>query len=91
MSEQKTIESITKEERRFPPPEYFKANAYVRSEDEYRRIYEESIRDPPKWWESKADELEWFSKDWGKSLSGTWMRCGSPGSREESSTLPTIA
>jgi acetyl-CoA synthetase len=53
-----------KEARRFPPPEGFRAKAYIGSEDEYKRIYEESIRDPPKWWESKADELEWFSKNW---------------------------
>jgi acetyl-CoA synthetase len=66
MSQQKAIESIMKEIRKFPPPEDFKAKAYIRSEEEYRRIYEESIRDPPKWWESKADELEWFSRDWNE-------------------------
>jgi acetyl-CoA synthetase len=65
MSQQKAIESIMKEVRRFPPPEDFKTKAYISSVEEYERIYQESIRDPPKWWESKADELEWFSKDWG--------------------------
>jgi acetyl-CoA synthetase len=66
MSHQKAIESVMKEVRRFPPPEVFKAKAFIRSEEEYRRIYEESVRDPPKWWESKADELEWFGKDWNR-------------------------
>jgi len=55
-----------KEARTFPPSEQFKAHAIIKGMDEYRRIYEESIRDPPKWWESHADELEWFSKGWKK-------------------------
>ena len=66
MSDAKTIVSIMKEARTFPPSEQFKAHAIIKGMDEYRRIYEESIRDPPKWWESHADELEWFSKGWKK-------------------------
>jgi acetyl-CoA synthetase len=66
MSEARTIESILKEARRFPPSEEFRKHAIIKSEEEYRRIYEESVRDPPKWWESHADELDWFSKDWKK-------------------------
>jgi acetyl-CoA synthetase len=66
MAQQKAIESIMKEVRRFPPPQDFKTKAYIRSVEEYERLYEESIRDPPKWWESKAEELEWFSKDWDR-------------------------
>jgi len=66
VSDAKTIVSIMKEARTFPPSEQFKAHAIIKGMDEYRRIYEESIRDPPKWWESHADELEWFSKGWKK-------------------------
>jgi acetyl-CoA synthetase len=83
MSQQKAIESIMKEARRFAPPEGFKAKAYISSEEEYRRIYEESVRDPPKWWESKADELEWFGKDWKRvfewdmdEVRFTWFKGG---------------
>jgi len=66
MSETKTIESIMKEVRKLPPSEDFRKHAMIKSEEEYRRIYEESIRDPPKWWENHADELDWFSKGWKK-------------------------
>jgi len=83
MSQEKTIESILQEKRKFPPPAEFKANAYVKSEEEYRRIYDESIKDPPKWWESKADELEWFSKGWSSvfewdpdEVRFTWFKGG---------------
>jgi len=64
MSETKTIESIMKEVRKLPPSEDFRNHAIIKSEEEYRRIYEESVRDPPKWWENHADELDWFSKGW---------------------------
>ena len=66
MSDAKTIESIMKEVRKFPPGEEIRKHAIIKSEEEYRRIYEDSIRDPPKWWENHADELEWFSKGWKK-------------------------
>lgn len=66
MSETKTIESIMKEVRKFPPSDEFRKHAIIKSEEEYRRIYGDSIRDPPKWWENHADELEWFSKGWKK-------------------------
>jgi acetyl-CoA synthetase len=66
VSAEKTIESMMKEERTFPPSEEFKRKAIIKGIDEYNRIYQESIKDPPKWWESHADELEWFSKGWKK-------------------------
>jgi len=65
MSETRTIESIMKEVRKFPPSDEFRKHAIIKGK-EYRRIYEESIRDPPKWWENHADELDWFSKGWKK-------------------------
>lgn len=83
MSATKTIESIMKEERTFPPSEQFKKKAIIKGMDEYRRIYEESIKDPAKWWESHADELEWFSKGWKKAFEWdvdeakfTWFKGG---------------
>ncbi len=63
MSE-KTIESIMKEGRKFPPSEAFREKAHIKSKEEYDKIYAESIKNPPKWWEGKADELAWFSKNW---------------------------
>jgi len=66
MSETKTIESIMKEVRKLSPSEDFRKHAIIKSENEYRGIYEESVRDPPKWWENHANELDWFSKGWKK-------------------------
>jgi len=62
----RTIESIMKEIRTFPPSEQFRKHAVIAGEKDYRRLYEESIRNPPEWWEGHADELEWFSKGWNK-------------------------
>lgn len=39
-----TIDSLLKEKEQYPPPESFRANAWIRDE----RIYEEAARDPIK-------------------------------------------
>jgi acetyl-CoA synthetase len=67
MSQQPPIEiaDLLKEDRTFPPPEAFTAQANVRDE----RIYERADRDPEGFWAGFADELEWFSK-WTRVL--TW-------------------
>ena len=71
MSNDKTFESIMEEKRRFAPPKELSAQAYIGSMEEYKELYEESIRDPKAFWEQKAkEEIEWFSTwesvfDWG--------------------------
>ena len=57
------IDALLKEDRAFPPPEEFKAQANVRDE----RVYEEAARDPERFWENFARELEW-SAPWSKVL-----------------------
>jgi acetyl-CoA synthetase len=57
------IDALLKEDRAFPPPESFTAQAHVRDE----RIYEEAARDPERFWETFARELEW-SAPWNKVL-----------------------
>ncbi|MCE8427431.1 MAG: acetate--CoA ligase [Candidatus Methanoperedens sp.] len=56
------IESLLKEKRIFYPPLEFSKKAYVKDLNEYKKIYEESIRDPSSFWEKQADELTWFKK-----------------------------
>ncbi len=46
------------------PTEAWSKGALVQSEEEYKRIYDESIKDPEAFWAKMADRLEWFSKDW---------------------------
>ncbi|MBU1704333.1 MAG: hypothetical protein KJ922_03135, partial [Nanoarchaeota archaeon] len=57
MSEEKTITSISNESRKIPPPAQFSEKAYVKSEEEYNKLYAESIADPESFWAKKAEEL----------------------------------
>ena len=65
-----SIESILQEKRLFNPPAEFSARtggAYVKSLDDYRQLYKQSIDDPEGFWGEKARELDWF-KPWTKVL-----------------------
>ena len=63
----KTIASMLREERVFPPPEGFSAAGSIRSMDEYRELYRQSIADPEAFWGKQAAELDWFRK-WDRVL-----------------------
>src|SRR5690349_5593020 len=64
---QSAIESALQENRVFPPPAQFSAQARIKSMDEYQRLYRESIQNPDKFWGDAANELQWF-KRWDKVL-----------------------
>jgi acetyl-CoA synthetase len=57
------ISALLQENRAFPPSEEFRAQANIRDEG----IYEEAERDPERFWENFARELEW-SSPWKKVL-----------------------
>src|SRR5437762_7997077 len=62
------ITSVLQEKRVFPPPKDFSQRAHIKSLAQYRRLYNESIRSPEKFWAKQAkDELVWF-KPWKKVL-----------------------
>jgi acetyl-CoA synthetase len=62
--DQVNITSMLQEARVFPPPKEFSAKAHVKSMEEYRKLYKESINDPEKFWAKQAEsELVWF-KPW---------------------------
>ncbi len=61
------IASLLKEQRVFPPPAEFAASAHVKSLDEYRQLWQESIDSPETFWSRYAEELHWFRK-WDKVL-----------------------
>jgi acetyl-CoA synthetase len=68
MSEQSSgIESSQQENRIFPPPADFSQKAHIKSLDEYRRMYRESIDEPENFWGKIAESFHWFKK-WNSVL-----------------------
>ena len=61
------IESHLVEKRVFKPSKEFAKRAHLRSFAEYKRLYEESINSPEKFWAKQAAELFWRKK-WTKVL-----------------------
>ncbi|MBF0171145.1 MAG: acetate--CoA ligase [Nitrospinae bacterium] len=62
MSDAKTISSLSTEHRLFPPPAAVIERAWVKSLDDYRALYDRSIRDPEGFWSEVADGFTWFKK-----------------------------
>jgi acetyl-CoA synthetase len=70
VAESASIESVLHEERLFEPPAGFSESiggAYIDSMEQYREMYERSIRDPEGYWADIARELDW-SSPWGNVL-----------------------
>ena len=55
------------ESRLFRPSAEFASKAHIKSLDEYRRVYENSISDPVAFWAEAAGEIDW-KKKWEKVL-----------------------
>jgi len=73
------IDSILREQRRFEPSDRFRAQAHIKSMEEYERVYRESVEHPEEFWGGIASELHWFKKldkvlewdcPWAKWFSG---------------------
>ncbi|MCD6393356.1 MAG: acetate--CoA ligase [Planctomycetes bacterium] len=73
MAEQgkKGMESFMTEGRTFPPPANIQANAYVKSEEDYQKMWTQSVNDPDGFWLEQAKTLSWV-KEPTKSLEYTW-------------------
>ena len=67
MEKEKTITSMMAEKRIVYPPDELAKNAYIKSMDEYREIYQKSIENPEEFWAEKAEQLDWFEK-WDEVL-----------------------
>jgi len=62
------ITSVLNEHRVFKPPKDFAEKARIKSLTQYRKLYNESIRSPEKFWAKQAkNELIWF-KPWKRVL-----------------------
>jgi acetyl-CoA synthetase len=71
MAQDKAISSLMTETRTFPPPERIQKTAYVSSVAQYKKMWEQSISDPDKFWLEQAKSLAWFRKP-TESLRYTW-------------------
>jgi len=57
-----SIESVLREERRFPPPAEFTAQANIKSEEDYQHMWQRAKDDPSGFWGEMAENLDWFQK-----------------------------
>ncbi|MBN1130799.1 MAG: acetate--CoA ligase [Chitinispirillaceae bacterium] len=72
MAEQaKTMQSLMVEKRKFPPSTEVSKRAHIESFDQYQKMWEQSLREPDKFWLEQAKMLRWF-KEPSKSLEYTW-------------------
>ncbi len=62
-----TITSMMEEKRIFQSPKELSKKAYIKSFDEYKKIYQRSIDDPEGFWGEMAQQLDWYKK-WNKVL-----------------------
>ncbi len=65
-----SIVSVLQESRVFPPPAEFAAQANIKSEEDYNRLWTRAKDDPAGFWGEMAANLHWFRK-WDKVLDGT--------------------
>jgi len=63
--EASSIESVMTEDRHFPPPANFAAQAHVGSMEAYEALHKRSIEDPEGFWAEEAEKYHWF-KPWDK-------------------------
>jgi len=69
--EKKAISSFMTESRTFPPPPALSAQAYIKTMEEYEKLWRQSLDDPDGFWLEQAKSLSWF-KFPTKSLEYTW-------------------
>jgi acetyl-CoA synthetase len=49
-------------EQVFPPPAEFSERAFIKNLDQYKEMYERSIKDPDAFWGEVAEDFHWFKK-----------------------------
>src|SRR5262245_56865929 len=62
-----SIHSVLVENRVFPPPPEFAAQAYIHSLDEYQKLWDRARDDPEGFWGERAGIVRW-SQPWSKVL-----------------------
>ena len=56
--EQRTLSSMMQEKTVFYPPEELSKEAYIKSLEEYKKIYQRSLDEPEGFWGEAAQQLE---------------------------------
>ena len=56
------IESSMQESRLFAPPEQFAGQAHIKSLEQYKQMYRQSIDNPNLFWAHAAENLHWFKR-----------------------------
>jgi acetyl-CoA synthetase len=64
-----SIESVLQENRKFPPPPEFAAQAHISSEAQYQKMWQRAKDDPAGFWGELASHLVW-AKKWDSVISG---------------------
>ena len=64
---EKGIASMLEDKHVFQPPDGIKLKAYIKNLEEYKKLYERSIKDPEGFWGELAEQLDWYKK-WDKVL-----------------------
>ena len=67
MASEKGMISMMDERRVFPPSKELSQRAYIKTMEEYRTLYQESLDDPEGFWARFAEDVEWFRK-WDKVM-----------------------
>jgi len=61
------LDTVSTENRTFPPPAPFAEGAHLSTQEAYERLYRRSLEDPDGFWAEAAEELHWFRK-WDRVL-----------------------
>jgi acetyl-CoA synthetase len=64
---EKVIESVLVETRKFDPPEELAKSAYIKSLEEYSKIFKQASDDMEGFWAEKAEQLDW-TRRWDRVL-----------------------
>ncbi len=79
----KGMTTMMEEKRVFPPPQRVVERAYIKSMDEYKKLYQRSLDDPEGFWGEQAEEfIDWYKKwdkvwEWSfKTLDIKWFEGG---------------
>jgi acetyl-CoA synthetase len=64
---EKKFAATSDEGQIFNPSDSVKIRAYIKSMDEYEKLYQKSINDPEGFWGEVAEQLNWYKK-WDKVL-----------------------
>ena len=68
------MESVSHENRKFPPLAAFSENAHIGSMEAYTELYQKSIKEPEAFWAEAAKDLHWF-KQWDTVLDASEAPC----------------